>query len=327
MIMTSYTERLGKVFSNLNTATLKVSSMGRKYLTAAEDPASSARASQLHRNIQKNNDYLNNTLDVIDTIDTIHQGILVLQDIATNTYTKVLDGLNDVWTNNDRQIMANEIRMMQKSAVDSLNSKFEDGFVFGGSSTKELPFELSADGQTLTFRGLDVTDPANQAELKRLAGEKIYRDLGFGLDVTDNNGKLEIKDSSAFNTAHPGISFIGFGEDPTDNLVLNLGKIASALETEPFDEEAVRSYMPKLKEQSQQILNAVTRVHSSATFLQQRVSVLERINDNLNSKILNVEYMDMEEAINLFKMHDYTYRAALEMGARILTPSFIDFMK
>jgi len=35
----------------------------------------------------------------------------------------------------------------------------------------------------------------------------------------------------------------------------------------------------------------------------------------------------MEVAIMNLKMTDYVYRAALEIGTKIMTPSFIDFMR
>jgi len=245
--------------------------------------------------------------------------------MAESAHATLTAGRNGVWALEDRQIFANELRSMQQSAVDALNANFDSKFLFGGSSTKNLPFELK-DG-VLTFRGLDVTDPRNQAQLHIYSQEKIYVDMGFGLTVDVVNEKPVVRDNSAFNTSIPGINIVGFGVKPEDNFILNLGLIADALEEEPLDYELTSHYWEKLTDQRMKILGEVTKVGANYNFLVQQRTVLEISSDNLNEKILNVEFMDLEETIMSMKMHDYIYRAALEMGSRILTPSFIDFMR
>ena len=339
MMMNAYTSRLGKVLGNMNDATIKVETNGRRFLTAAEDPARAARAYQLRKAMQANDDYLNNVLNTLDTMDPIQQSMKLLSGAATDAYKELaLRAMNDPWALEDRQIMANEIRTIMETCAYELNAKFEEKFLFGGSNTKnEPPFELIRSGMdgdgkptwSLTFRGLDVTDPRNQEELARLADEKIYMDLGFGLtvDLDPETGKPNVKPNTAFNTAYPGIDFIGYGTDPADNFILNLGIIANLLENEFLDRDALDKHLKKLSGQQQNILIAATNLDANANFLQQRRTVLERNNDALNSKILNTEFMDMEQAISIWKMADYTYRASLEMGTKILTPSFIDFMR
>jgi flagellar hook-associated protein 3 FlgL len=332
MVMNSYVGRLGKVFANLDHATQQTITHGRKFLRAEEDPASTARAYQLRKNFQQNDDFLNNVKDVLDTMDSIDASMMVISKMAESAHATLTEGRNGVWSIDDRMIFANELRTMQRTAVDALNAKFDDKFLFGGSSTKTLPFELiyNPDGsQTLTFRGLDITDPANQAKLKEYSEEKIYIDMGFGLtvDIDPVTGLPAVKDSSAFNTSIPGLNLVGFGVNPEDNFILNLGLIANELEVDPHDYDATKYLWEKLTSQRMNILAQVTRVGADYNFLEKQRGVLEVNNDNLNEKILNVEFMDLEEAIMNLKMADYIYRAALEMGTKILTPSFIDFMR
>jgi len=327
MVMNSYTSRLGKVFANMDRATIQTITHGRKFLTSSDDPAATARAYQLRKSFQQNNDFLYNVNDVLDTMDTIDSSMRVISEMAASAHKTITEGRNGTWALDDRKIFANELRSMQQTAIRSLNATFDDKFLFGGSSTKTLPFEMK-DGK-LYFRGIDVasTDPADQARLQSFADEKIYRDMGFGLTVDIVNGLPVVKDNSAFNTSIPGLSLVGFGVRPEDNFILNLGLIAAELEKEPLDYETTSYLWDKLDTQRIHILGEVTRVGADYNFLLQQRNVLEVGNDNLNNKILNVEFMDMEEAIMNLKMADYIYRAALEIGTKILTPSFIDFMR
>jgi len=317
----------------MDQATQKVATQ-RKFLSAIEDPASTARAYQLRSNFQKTQDWLNNVNDILDSMDTIDASIRVMVDMASHTHAKILEARNDTWSIDERTIFANELRAMQKTAVQSLNAKFDDKFLFGGSSTKKLPFEL-IDGpppalQTLTFRGIDVmtTDPHLREKLEEFRNEKIFIDIGFGLQVLqDENGNPVVTDSSAFNISMPGINFLGSGPLPEDNFILNFGIIAAEFETEPFSHDRTEVLAKKMIAQHRDLLLAVTQKGADANFLQIRKGVLEKNSDDLNAKILNVEHVDMAEAIMDMKMAEYVYRAMLEMGGRILQPSFIDFMR
>ena len=335
MVMNSYTSRLSTVFAKMDYTTQKVSTK-RKFLAATEDPGAAARAYQLRKNFQQTNDWISNVQDLLDSMDTMDASIRVLSEIAARSHSELLlRAKNDTWSLDDRMIFANELRSQQKMAVDALNAKFDDKFLFGGSSTKELPFEFDAATQTLKYRGIDVTsaDPAHQAILKELADEKIYVDIGFGLtvDPTGANGFPRIADNSAFNMSMPGIGFLNIkGADPTDptnNFILNLGIIADMIEKEPFDQDMTGELAKKLQAQQAEILLGVTKKGADYNFLEKRLTVLQRNCDDINNKILNTEFIDMEEAIMEMKMADYVYRAMLEMGSRILPPSFIDFMR
>jgi len=345
MVMNSYTSRLGKVFENLNYATEQTITK-RKFLTATEDPASTARAYQLRKSFQQNNDYLNNVNDVLDTMDSIFASMMVLSNMAENAHIKLEEGRNGVWSKEDRLIFANELENMQRTAVDALNAKFDDKFLFGGHHTKakEPPFALK-DG-VLTFRGIDVTtdDPAERAKLIEYYNETIYRDMGFGLafeldasgnPVLDKNGNPIVKENSAFNTVYSGLKLICLDitdPDPKKNLILNFGLIAEALRSEadkdePLDYDYTKELWEYLTKQRMNILGVVTKQGADHNFLEKQRTVLEVNSDNLNNKIMNVEFIDMELAINNLKMADYVYRASLEIGTKILTPSFIDFMR
>ena len=325
MTMRNYNSRLNRVLGNLNMANEKVTTR-REFLSAEEAPASAARAYQLRRNMQKNADYMNNIENVLDTFTSAEGNLMNISELAETAYVDTLEAINGTNGLSERKIVAQQLRSIQSSMIMNLNAQFDDKFLFGGSSTKGLPFELTTDGegnQTLTYRGIDVTDPASQADLKALAGEKMYVDIGFGLKE-DGAGLV---DSSVFNTALPGINVIGYGEDPTDNLILNLGKLADLLEQDTLDKDAIKGCTEKLKEQHTNVLVNVTRMGSDYQFLSQTKNVLEDNEFNLNNKIVDVEYIDMEEAIMAFKEADYIYRAALKMGNNILSLSFIDFMR
>ena len=49
--------------------------------------------------------------------------------------------------------------------------------------------------------------------------------------------------------------------------------------------------------------------------------------DKVNKKLVDTEYVDFVEAFMDWTMQKFSYEKAVKIGADILQPSFIDFMK
>lgn len=167
---------------------------------------------------------------------------------------------------------------------------------------------------------------SDTVDLKELSNEKIFIDLGLGLQF-DSDGK--INEQSAFNTAIPGIAFLGFGKNENgipNNVYSLMGKIADELENPNYSFDKIQPYIENLEKQQLNLMTNVTGMGVKSNFLENTKSRLEDSAINLNTKILDVENIDPAQAIMDFKMQEYSYRAALQMGTKILQPTFLDFM-
>ncbi|WP_324824533.1 hypothetical protein [Sinanaerobacter sp. ZZT-01] len=328
-ITRNYNSGLQRVLRNLNTSREKVTTK-RKYLKGSESPADAAKAYRLRREMSRTENYLSNVQNVQSTFENIESSMMTISKYADDVYLKAIEVNGTISKNQDqRAIIAREIRGIQEAAVMELNAKFEGEYLFGGSSTQGLPFALSDSGR-LTFRGIDVDAAEGTADydtLKEMVNEKIFIDLGFGLTLDSNN---QVEESSAFNTAMPGIKFLGFGKDGnglSNNLINTMDDIADLLESSNFSTENLKTYTDKLETERTNILINVTQLGSTTTFLENTKNRLENNEYSLNNNIEKTEYIDLASAITDFKMQEYVYQAALKMGNSILSPSFIDFMK
>lgn len=167
---------------------------------------------------------------------------------------------------------------------------------------------------------------SNTVDLTALANEKTYVDIGLGLRF-DSSGK--IIEQSAFNTSLPGISFLGYGENEDgipNNIYTLIGKIADGLESSDYSYENIQPYIKNLEEQQEKLMTSVTTIGVQSNFLSSTKTRLEDSELNLSEKTSEVEYIDPAKAIMDFKMQEYSYRAALQMGTLILQPTFLDFM-
>lgn len=183
---------------------------------------------------------------------------------------------------------------------------------------------------------IGATDADRKLAFQKLMGEQTYVDIGMGLNF-DSTGK--INDQSVFNSSVPGISFLGCGTTDgtqtgvSNNLYNLLGQIADKLDggsnptgfTYSYDE--VKPYIDSFNKQQDVLLNKMTEVDAKYTFLTTTQKNLESVGDKVLEKIDSTEYVKFEDAVTEQLSEQNAYNAALKVGAQILQPTFLDFMK
>ena len=329
-ILRNYKSNLSTTISNLNTSRTHVMTE-RSFNSVAEDPASAARASQLWRKYYKNQDNINMLKDAQSRQDgqedALRQFNSMISTISENYSVQALNATNQTYET--RQSYAAAIRQYQQSMVSSLNSTYEDTFLFAGSDGKNPPFSLSEDG-TLTYRGVNVDSASGTDDydaLTKMSKENVYVDLGMGLSL-DAVGS--VVSSSAFDLSLPGIKAVGYGKDSegmSNNAIVLAGQLADLLEEDTFDTDAYGKLMDKFKTVSSGVLNQVTELGVKSEFLTTTQDRLDNADISLQEQLDKVEGIDMAEAITNYSWNQYAYNAALKVGTSILSASFIDFMK
>lgn len=329
-IIRNYKSNLSTSISNLNLSRTHVMTQ-RSFNSVSEDPASAARASQLHRRYYKNQDNLSMLNDVQSRQDgqedALRQVSDIVKTIGKDYNISVMNSTNQ--TPEIRKTYATAIRQFQESMVLSLNSSYEDTYLFAGTDGKNPPFELSSDGKTLTYRGVNVdsSNGGDLTQLKNLSNDDLYVDLGMGLSLNEYD---QVDPSSAFNISLPGINAVGYGKDEdgmSNNVIVLAGQLADALEADTFDSEAYGKLMGKFDDVTNGIMNQVTELGVKTEFLTTTKDRLENNDISLQEQMQKVEGVDMAKALTDYSWDQYAYNAALKIGTSILSPSFIDFMK
>ncbi len=323
-IMMGYNRELTGALNRWNKAQHTVLTQ-RNFNTSAEDPAAANRAFKLRKQYRENASHLEMTKQTQALMDQVCTSAMQISDIMANDIQPdILESINGTNTSfSDRQTYAETLRGMQQSIVLSANTQVGGRFLFSGEATHEVPFELKADG-TLEYLGKNVMD---KAAMLPLTEDTLNVDLGFGLKE-DTNGQMV--STSVFNTATPGINLLGYGTDDEglpNNVVVLLGEMADILEEPNFDEDAFRARLGKFKDCLQHVTNFEADLGTKQQFLDGTVSRLEDHNDTLNTRIVDLEQVDMAEAISSYTWQGYAYNAALKVGTDIVSQSLLDFMR
>ena len=171
------------------------------------------------------------------------------------------------------------------------------------------------------------------AKLEYLVNEKYFVDIGLGFQENENGQLIE---SSGFNAALNGLTFLGYGLDEDGDpkniysLVQRMTEIASRVTDDrdwTTDEyEEFYGLVQKLETAASEYKTEYTRMSAATTKLKNNQALLEDNYYNLVEQYADIEDVDMAEAINSFLWAQYSYNAALKVGNSVLSQSLMDYL-
>ena len=342
-----YRANLTRSTSTLNNARDKVLTQSN-YTSYAEDPAAATQACKLRRSFSRVSSQLESTGSLYSKLSSACDALNSIKGSLADGQAKIsaLAGLNDA-TAAGRQPLGEVIGSSADSIVQILNSRYGSSFIFGGKDTLgDAPFKMEelSGKKVLTYRGVPVdapekladgvTDNPDYLKLKAMAKEESFVDIGSGL--TEEDGKLI--STSAFNGALSGLSFVGYGVDE-DGDPKNMASIMQKLSdifgrcdantgawASEQDQKDANRLTKKLTSSIDEVTNQWTALDGRTTYLKTSTSRLSLLATNLNEQILEVEQVDLANAITDFSWAQYCYNAALKVGNGILSQSLIDYM-
>ena len=171
------------------------------------------------------------------------------------------------------------------------------------------------------------------AKLKYLVNEKYFVDIGLGFQENENGTLIE---SSGFNAALNGLTFLGYGLDADGdpkNIYSLVQKMREVAESVPEEGkwstsvyEEFRNLVLKFEDASSNFKTEYTNMDAGTTKLKNNYALLEDNFDNLVEQYSSLEDVDMADAITSFIWAQYCYNAALKVGNSILSESLMDYL-
>ena len=232
---------------------------------------------------------------------------------------------------------------------------------FGAPIVKNIVGQLDAKGSEWVAY---YNDQANLNKLKAMSKEEMYIDLGMGLKENGANNPITGSYFNTALSGVDFIDY-GVDEDgDPKNLALIMKELAGVFDK--WNENGQRYVPDKYKDMSyqevQDILNAggpeaeeikafhdeyeakafrlmdklkAAQEHTTekwvdldakSSFLQTNEERLTTQSKDLNAQVLDIEQINLAEAITQFSWDQYCYNAALKVGNQLLSQSLIDYM-
>lgn len=166
------------------------------------------------------------------------------------------------------------------------------------------------------------------AKLDYLVNEKYFVDIGLGFKENDDNQLIE---SSGFNAALHGITFLGYGKDADGdpkNIVSLLKQMAKICndDTGSFGWDEFDRLTGKLEAASADLHTMHDDMDAASNKLKNNMGLLEDSHYTLQEQYSEIADVDMADSITSFVWAQYCYNAALKVGNSILSQSLMDYM-
>ena len=334
MSLNSYRYNLNKVNNKVSNSRDTVLSQ-RTFNSYSDDPAAATQAFRLRRSYWQTSTHLANSEDAYNKFNVAWSSLgTIIDDLSDQAaHISSIAGITGT-AGGSRVALGESLIQSAKSVILSMNVQYGDQFIFGGNDALNVPFTWDEDNNLL-YRGINVSDPDAQDSLKALAEEVQYVDIGLGMKES-SPGK--VIDGSAFDMALPGIDILGYGVDDDGDsqnlavLMYQLGSIFANCDPDtgdynpPSDEEVARRLIKKLNLAHDATTEKYVELDTRSQFLTTNTDRLTLQQTSLNEQILNVEQVDLADAITDFSWQQYCYNAALKVGNQLLGQSLIDYM-
>ncbi len=307
------TKTLSRRFmSNLNTIYDNVSKYhtqvhsGQAFQKPSEDPINATRSMDVSSKIKRAEQHGTNIQEAYSIFREAEVSLRAVSDSLTSIKNDLLKALNGSYNNEDKAIVAEKVENMRDNIISQLNKEYAGKYIFGGFNTFDKPFKTVA-GVT-SYNGLDL-ETITPAEYDAFLAQEMTIQTGKATEV---------------DTAIPGIAITGHGPD---NLISVLNRICTNLRDPAASRTELEGLVDTVDNYFRGMQNHISTIGTKAGNLETLREQNEGVVDNLEELLSNVAGVDYEQAVVNFKTAEMVYNSALAIGAKIIQPTLIDFIR
>ncbi|HEY4544108.1 MAG TPA: flagellar hook-associated protein FlgL [Tissierellaceae bacterium] len=278
---------------------------GKQVSRPSDNPLLVGKIMAMDTNIKQNekhNGVIKDTLSWVETQDTSLKG-------ATDALYRIRDlmvqGSNGTLSDDDRRAINNEVQSEIEHFVDVLNTNFDGRYIFSGTNTLQRPFEVIKEKDTNLISGIKYN--GNEDNLKREIAQ------GVTINLVTDGGKL-IKPKEENNTKNSELG----------NLLKN---IVSKLDSGENLEDIGGKHLEEIDKFADELVRIRTQIGAIDNRLQAAEERNVQENLHLKAALSEREDVDLAEKYMEFMTMGSIYQASLSIGAKIMQPSLLDYLR
>ncbi|MGD6778638.1 flagellar hook-associated protein FlgL [Sutcliffiella horikoshii] len=262
-------------------------STGKKISRPSDDPVVAMKGMYYRTNLTELEQYKRNLSESYSWMENSEAALDHVQSVMHRARELVVQGSNETYSSEDRQAMAKEIEQLKHDFVQVANTQVAGKYIFNGTAIDKP-------------RITDANDPTS---------------------VSTENSPFEVEVSRGIKLQSNINSENVFNKD----MMEIWSGLQSALETSDTDE---------LKELMGRFDKVADTVSAERSELGARYNRLEMVDNRIGyqevvaTRILSDnEDADIEKVITDLTSQESVHRASLGVGARVIQPSLLDFLR
>lgn len=290
-------------------------SSGRRLNRPSDDPIGIARSLKFNRDLVDNTQFIRNAEDAKTLLDTADIALNDIGNIIQRAKELTIAGANGTLPQQSRDALAMEVNELLEQAIQLGNTAKGGAYVFAGSQVNTEPFTLIAGPpEYVQYSGDGFT-----------AGDgKIEYEIAPGIKDNVNFTGPEVL--GYFTPSIPGPPELPPGGTAADpNLFNHLISLRDSLYTD--NQANIQQLMTTFDADLDNNLEVRATLGAKMNKLDLALARMENATINITDQIAKTGDADMAFSITQMKLEENIYRSALSVGARIIPPSLVDFLR
>jgi flagellar hook-associated protein 3 FlgL len=283
---------------------------GKKINKPSDDPIANAQLLITKSAIKAQEQYFRNMEDASGWLDTTDGALAQANDVLQRVRELAVAGSNGTLPEASMTALAEEVDNLVAEMVQIANTNYAGRYIFGGGKTSTTPFTISGTDGTKTTAVQFVADDFNESWLDKTYQQKLEIESGVTINVAA--GRM------TFHTDTSGNDNINAVFDKIIQLRINLNE---------GDQKSVSSLIDDFDKLIDNVLSERAVVGAKVKRMESALERSSAYGLNLTKLVSKLEDADYAEAATGLRSQQTVYEASLAIGAKIIQPSLIDFLK
>lgn len=294
---------------------------GKEISRPSDNPYKVARSMQLSSDIVASNQYNENIKDTTNWLDTTDTALQQLEKSMQRVRELMVSSGNAAYGSDERKAIKDEINEKINEMSQILNTTFDGKYIFGGTkvSSKPVAIDTSAGGNNKIYYSdkdgniISDTNPTTE-QIKQIENIKdsLEVEVSQGVKMKYNVSASDILEFT--------------DKDGTANLMDLLGNIVDNLDDPTKSDEIINANLKDMDRNISNVLKIMSEVGAKQNRMESAGTQNEEQIFNLKDILSQTEDIDLAEKTIEAKVAQSVYMAALQVSARIVQPSLLDFL-
>ncbi|MDI6602209.1 MAG: flagellar hook-associated protein FlgL [Thermoanaerobacteraceae bacterium] len=282
----------------------RILASGKLIQYPSDDPVGTVTVMKLKKDVSSIDQYQKNISDANSWLELTDTSLKNITDILNRVREITIQGANGTNSPSDTQAIASEMVQLKQQLVNIGNTRYSDRYIFGGMNTTSEVYTLNP---LNTYGGVDYngsdngTIPGNPWEIK------------FNVGV-DDQIPINITGKQIFGDTTTSSNIFKLMDDIVDKL-------------DAGDTNAISSYIGDLDNNINNILSIRADVGARMNRVELTKNRLSDDQINFTNLLSKAEDADIAKVIMDLTNAENVYTAALNVGATIIQPSLVDFLR
>lgn len=265
-------------------------SSGYRITRPSDDPVGIQNALRMKSNISAVEQWKSNADEALGLMDTTDGTLADMTSMIHRVKELAVQGSNGTLSENDRQNIAVEVDQISEQLRLIANTKNGSKYIFSGTATdKEL---ITADG---TWQGNN---------------QDVQFEVGNNLSLP-----ISINGQTLFKTPLTGVP----------GIFDTMKALSTALKAN--DSTGIENSLGDIEGNIDNVLAHRSNIGARTNRMTALREQLDTTSFNLTKNLSDIQDVDIAKTIIDFKNSENVYKAALSIGAQIIQPSLVDFMR